>query len=189
MSTPKHIITTLPQFPDTQLLIALFENVKNAADIRKRVLQPASDTDALPYAFISADTVYSVEHLFAAVYRALIDGSDGQARTKSVHSDIIFSLSPNNNIMDGLRRFGIADDSRNLLVVRVLGIDDDAVAAHIELASVVHGNETEVSDTTLEHLCVPEVLRKNYKLPATFDLTDRRLTNSALVGALSLRGL
>ena len=189
MSTSKHIITTLPQFPDRRVLIALFENVQNAAEIKQRVLQPASDADVLNYAFISATTVYSIEHILAAVYRAFIDSSDGQARTKNVHSDIIFSLSPNNNIMDGLRRFGIADDSHTLLVVRVLTPEDDTTTIEAELAAVVRGDETEVSDAAITRDCVPEVLRKNYKLSATFDLADRRATNTALVGALSLRGL
>jgi EKC/KEOPS complex subunit CGI121/TPRKB len=189
MSTSKHITTTFPQYPDRRVLIALFENVENAAEIKQRVLQPASDADALNYAFISATTVYSIEHLLAAVYRAFVDGSDGQARTKSVHSDIIFSLSPNNNIMDGLRRFGIADNSLTLLAVRVLNPEDDAAAIKAELTAVVRGDETEVSDAALARACAPEVLRKNYKLSSTFDLADRRVTNTALVGALSLRGL
>lgn len=198
MADQKHLITFLPQFEDFKILVSLFENVENSADIKDRVVSQQSNTNdtaidqVMDYAFISAASIYSLEQLFAAIFRALTDHEIGASRTRSLHSDIIFCLSPTNNIMDGLRRFGIGPDSKAVLVVKITKATEGEEVlrqAHRDLNEIVNGVEMKVCDESLEQLYQPEILMKNYKLSKDFDLSNRALTNSALVGSLSLRGL
>ena len=42
--------------------------------------------------------IISTVHALAAVYRALQDYLQGRQRSKNVHSEIVYSLNPNNNV-------------------------------------------------------------------------------------------
>lgn len=42
-----------------------------------------------------------------------------QTRSHNLHSELLLSLSPSNNISDALRRFGVSDSTRSLVVVRI----------------------------------------------------------------------
>lgn len=91
--------------------------------------------------------------------------------------------------MDGLRRFGIADDSKSLLAVKVIDSTASIEPAYEFLTSTIDGTKIEVSDASIQAHCeTSTILKKNYKLPNTLDLSNARLVNSALVGALTLRG-
>lgn len=47
--------------------------------------------------------------------------STPQTRTHNLHSEILLGLSINTNITDAIRRHGISDDSRTVIVVRIGG--------------------------------------------------------------------
>lgn len=49
-----------------------------------------------------------------------------RTRTHNLHSEVLCALSPNNNISDAIRRFGVGEGTRRLVVVRY---GDDTVAA------------------------------------------------------------
>lgn len=108
------LVTSFPQYPQYQVLVTIFENVTNTSALRNELL--AGNTD-YEYAFVSTSTVspiclcfatikanenitkvYSIEHLLAGVYRAITDSEAGFLRTRNLHSEIIFCLSPNNNV-------------------------------------------------------------------------------------------
>ena len=42
--------------------------------------------------------ILSTVHALAAAYRALQDHLQGRQRSKNVHSEIVYSLNPNNNV-------------------------------------------------------------------------------------------
>jgi len=70
----------------------------------------------------------SREYLLTAIQATLLStlpstDADGitkpRTRTHNLHSELLFSLSPNNNISDSVRRHGIGDDSDVVVVVRI----------------------------------------------------------------------
>lgn len=42
--------------------------------------------------------IFSRTHILAAVFRAVNDYMNGRLKSRNVHSEIVFSLSPNNNV-------------------------------------------------------------------------------------------
>lgn len=171
--------TNIPQFQSHRIYISLFTNVENAASIQSKVAE-------LNYAFVDATTVCSQEQLLSAVYKALLESTYNRMRTKSLHSECILSLSPSSNIMDALKRFGIKEDSRNLICVKIL--ESDEQFNHGDMIDVIKGDEIDFNDNNLSGLYDKEVIKKNYKLGNFKPESDEDLTR-AVVNAIQLRGL
>lgn len=164
-----------PQFPQ-EIDISYFSDVKNAGQIRTELLAGNPDYQV---AFINANTLLSSKHLLAAVYRAVSDQDAGSMKTKNVHSEVLFCLGGNNNIMDSLRRFGIQDDTTNIVAVKVGGGD---------YKKLVEGTEEEFTDEQIAKNTDLKLVKKVYKLPGTVSLEDRAQVETAALGALLLRG-
>lgn len=80
---------------DYTLHIALYRNVKNAAFLQQQLL--AGNTE-FEYGFIDASVLVSRVHALAAAYRAVNDLVEDRLSSRNVHSEIVFALSPNNNV-------------------------------------------------------------------------------------------
>ena len=94
---PRFMMETIniPHLPDYPLTIGLFKDVKNASFLRKQLLEGNTDFE---YAFLDASTIISRNHVFAACFRAINDQINGRMKSRNVHSEVVFSLSPNNNV-------------------------------------------------------------------------------------------
>ena len=86
---------TLPHLPDSPIQVCLFKNVQNAAFLRQQLLEGNTDFE---YAFLDASVLVSRSHVLAACFRAISDSLNGHLKSRNVHSEIVFSLSPNNNV-------------------------------------------------------------------------------------------
>lgn len=87
---------TLAHLPPHILILAsLFTSVTNSAEIRAQLLASNHDYD---YAFIDATTLVSTTHILTAIFRAVNDWMAGRLKTRNVHSEVVFSLGPNNNV-------------------------------------------------------------------------------------------
>ncbi|OCF40044.1 protein CGI121 [Kwoniella heveanensis CBS 569] len=62
-----------------------------------------------------------------------------KTRTHNLHSELLLSLSPNNNITDSIRRHGISDTTRLLAVVRISGPEESAEDVYKGIKGVVEG--------------------------------------------------
>lgn len=106
------------------IYIALYSDVTNSSLLRQRLISasiapgPEGDLDreAVNFAFIEARLVRSsipchglnctvtvpqitsLQHLQTAIYQALLADSQDSLRTKTIHSEILWALSPNNNV-------------------------------------------------------------------------------------------
>lgn len=85
----------LPHLSDQPLQICLFKEVKNAAFLRKQLLEGNTEFE---YAFLDASALISRNHALAACFRAINDRLNNRLKSRNVHSEIVFSLSPNNNV-------------------------------------------------------------------------------------------
>ena len=91
-------IVTLPHLPDHPLMVFLFKDVKNASFLRQQLLDSNAEFE---YAFLDATTIISRNHILAACFRAINDQLNNRLKSRNVHSEIVFSLSLNNNVSGG----------------------------------------------------------------------------------------
>ncbi|KAI0719219.1 CGI-121-domain-containing protein [Fomitopsis betulina] len=178
--------------------LALFHNVANAPHIRQRIVRASQlatpegdqEREALNFAFIDARLIASLLHLQTAVHQAILAEVQGALRTKTVHSEIIWALSPNNNITEAIRRFGVSDTATSLFVVRVGGpgtsIEDD-------MKAVVAGDVLPLAD--LPKLTDWATVKKYYKLnadPACKGLSpdqQQSIANDIIVSTVAMKSV
>ena len=147
--------------PDQPIHVALFKDVRNAAFLKQQLV---SGNAAFEYALIDAHAIVSRTHALAAAFRALNDLHHDRLRSRNVHSEIVFALSPNNNIADSFRRFGLGNDTTALLVIKVSttpGITHDSVRRH--LGTAIEGTAVEFSDESLGAMTDVARVKKIYK--------------------------
>ncbi|KAK6387010.1 hypothetical protein LTS17_000275 [Exophiala oligosperma] len=148
--------------PELALYVSLYTDVENAPFLKQQLLAGNAEFE---YAFIDASMILSTTHVLAAAFRAMNDYLNDRLKSHNIHSEIVFSLSPNNNIGEAFRRFGISDSTRNLLVVKVSTtpqVTQATVAQH--LSTHVKGEEIPFDDVTLRGLSDVERIRKVYKI-------------------------
>ena len=85
----------LPHLAAYPLHIGLFSSVKNAPFLKQQLLEGNTEFE---YAFLDASVLLSRSHVCAACFRAINDLIQGRLKSKNIHSEIVFSLSPNNNV-------------------------------------------------------------------------------------------
>ncbi|RMZ89008.1 hypothetical protein DV736_g3767, partial [Chaetothyriales sp. CBS 134916] len=161
--------------PELVVYAAVFTNVDNAAFLRERLL--AGDT-AFEYALLDAATVISRKQVLAATFRALNDYLDDRLKSRNIHSEIVFALSPNNNIGEAFRRFGIQEDTKNMIVLKVSAnpsITLDSVRTH--LTSSIKGEEMPFEDAVVQQCSDLARIRKIYKLNAGGASTRAKAAN------------
>jgi len=196
---------TLPHLPHSPIQACLFKNVQNAAFLRQQLLQGNTDFE---YAFLDASVLVSRSHVLAACFRAISDSLNGRLKSRNVHSEIVFSLSPNNNvsqcqflhfnlhdrspttqIAESFRRFGIQDTSTHIVAVKVLKTPEQSVAEH--LAANVQGELVALTDEALASVKDDSRIRKIYRLDQPKKGESAVLGKEAesfIIGSMALKG-
>ncbi|KAI3324661.1 CGI-121-domain-containing protein [Xylariaceae sp. AK1471] len=183
-SSSKSTLETLhlEHVPQTHSVhVAVFQDVENAAFLHQQLLARNADFE---YAFIDAGVITSRLQVLSAVFKAITVQIAGTMKTPNVHSEIVCSLSPTNNIAEAYRRHGITSTSRNLVIVKVLvtpavsspnlststATNPDSqtptTAQDVEkhLLANVQGRPVPFTDETLSELTDWGRVRKYYKL-------------------------
>ncbi|KAI0352537.1 CGI-121-domain-containing protein [Trametes cingulata] len=168
--------------------IALFTNVSNSAQLRSRIVRASqldgpdgeTEREAVNFAFIDARLICSVLHLQTAIYQAILAHAQGALRTKTVHSEILWALNPTNNITEAIRRYGVADATASLIVVRISSPELNNVEQL--MGSVVDGTLTPLNE--LARITDWASVKKYYKLngePAVKDAAKDPARERAIV--------
>lgn len=173
--------TKIPQFSDYLINISLFKDVTNSKEIRSKIAE-------FPFAFIDAKTVCSLEQLMAALYRVFIEKKYNRVRTKSLTSECLLCLAPTSNIGEAFRRFGLKDDTKEVICVQIVPTED-ASNGNIPVTSIVSGVEVNVDDEHLKQFCDKDIVREIYKFDVSFQPTSIDEYTRAIVNAIQLRGL
>lgn len=194
---------TLPHLPASPVQACLFRNVQNAAFLRQQLLEGNTDFE---YAFLDASVLVSRSHVLAACFRAISDSQNGRLKSRNVHSEIVFSLSPNNNvsrcfpsnfhthspqvqIAESFRRFGIQDTSTHVVAVKVLKSPEQSVAEH--LTTNVQGELVALTDEALASVKDDARIRKIYRLDQPKKGESAVLGKEAeafVIGSMALKG-
>lgn len=113
-----HNSVHFPQFADVSVLASVFTDLLPAvlSQVKKGLLlaDPLYD-----YCFLSLAHLVSLEHLYNAIHKAVLNEKNGCMRARTLNTEIIFNLSPVNNIMDALKRFGVDENASSVVVVKV----------------------------------------------------------------------
>lgn len=143
-----------PLFPEREVWIELVTDLKNASELRQ-----SSITGDLQACLINPEHVLDPFQILVAANKAIHNDRSGKMKTRSLHSELLFNLSPTNKISSSLNRFGINGEATKILVV-VLGSEADAKS----VMSRVDGKPV-----NLEQLC--EVTNKA-KIRDVYKLTE-----------------
>lgn len=193
--------------PELALFVALYSDVKNAAFLKQQLLAANADFE---YAFIDATMILTTTHVLAATFRAMNDYLHGRLKSRNVHSEIVFALSPNNNIGEAFRKFGIDDSTSDLLVIKVStspSVTSESVRSHLEGA--IEGICLDFNDESLQATSDLGKIRKAYKIGSNMlskgqnrqskshlssidgvnpILNEKKELELAILGAIALRG-
>ncbi|EEH18737.2 hypothetical protein PABG_01056 [Paracoccidioides brasiliensis Pb03] len=142
--------------------VALYRNLQNASFLREQLL---SGNTEFEYAFIDATMILSTTHILTAVFRALNDYQNNRLKSKNVHSEVVYSLSSNNNIAESFRKFGLIDTTEDLLVIKVSTSPEatnESVAQHLQ--KVIKGTPVDFNNENLRLVSDVSKIKKAYKL-------------------------
>ncbi|KAK5716932.1 hypothetical protein LTR17_016225 [Elasticomyces elasticus] len=168
----------LPHLGQYPLQVGLFLDVQNAQFLRQQLLDGNTDFE---YAFLNASVLLSRQHVLAACFRAINDMLQGRMKSKNVHSEIVFSLSPNNNISECFRRFGVGEMTKNIVAIKV---DNNASRIQEHLQTHVQGQAVPFTDEKLASLRDEARVRKAYKV----DSSSNEEAEAFIIGSMALKG-
>ncbi|KAI6250746.1 hypothetical protein HI914_00061 [Erysiphe necator] len=143
-----HTITLEHTLPSHSVHVSLFCNIKNASFLLEQLRLGNVHYE---YAFIDAQVILSSVHLFSACFRAISCQITNKLKTRNIHSEVVFSLSPRNNIATAFLNFGITAKTNDLIVVKISDLTQhDSIKDH--LSNIIEGEAEDFSDIALANI-------------------------------------
>lgn len=104
-----------------------YENLTNAESLisyiesqADRETAVAFNTDVnISYVVIDAELIYNSFHLKSAIYKAFLNESQSNMKTKSILTEVIYYLSPSTKINDSIAQYKIKPSSTMILILSV----------------------------------------------------------------------
>lgn len=126
-----------PTFGDKAVFISLFNDVSQDVLLRVKSMLVEGNKD-YDFCFLNCNYIISKEHLLSGIYKALNNWESEQAKARTLNAEIIFNMSPVNNIMEAFKKFGV-DNSKEkdaLLCIKVVPDNTDFNALNQHLIEV-----------------------------------------------------
>ncbi|XP_068611376.1 EKC/KEOPS complex subunit TPRKB [Brachionichthys hirsutus] len=167
-----HLTQELELFPGRRVTQILFKEVKNAAELRQSAM-----TGKMEGALINPTMVVHPFQVLVAANKACHLQNSGKMKTRSLYSEIIFNLSPTNNISEAFKRFGISDGDDSVLVVLVHGEDEPRLLS--DITALVEGQQVPAEDVSS--------LTDRAKIQKLYKVTSQEVTCGTLLDAVICR--
>lgn len=173
--------------PAKYAFAVLYTDVQNSADIKNLLIQASKGTDddreSINFAFIDASLITSTLHLQTAVHQSLIAEAQQTLRTKTIHSEILWALNPTNNITEAIRRYGVSNSSKSLIVLRITDSESWPEKGLAKIDAIVKG--TRVPFTKLADITDWASIKKHYKL----DETDNDKVHKVVTSSVAMKSV
>ena len=118
--------------------VNLFRNVQNPLEIRDKLMKGELDATV-----INATLIPNVLQVFVAANKAAFSHQNGKNLTKTVHTELLYNLSPTRKVTESLKIFGIREDIQDLLVVT---FDDESGDKLQKVKDVIQGEIKDLAE-------------------------------------------
>ncbi|XP_031560569.1 EKC/KEOPS complex subunit TPRKB-like isoform X1 [Actinia tenebrosa] len=135
--------------------LSLFVDITNSPEIRKLVMEGRIEAT-----FLKPSMIADPFQVVLAAHKALHLSKLQKTKTKTLHSEIIFNLSPTNNITDSFKKFGLSENDTTLLLAVIT--TGDGVEKMRAISQHVKGRQVPISN--LKTLADQQAIKKVYKI-------------------------
>lgn len=173
----------LPQFTGYTVFVSYFQGV--APDVLSTVKKElVAGNKVYDFCFLNTNHIISLEQLYSSIYRSISNLENESMRAKTVNTEIIFNLSPVNNIMEALKRFGVDDTLDKTIVIKIFkdATEDELESTNRHLLNLLQVDTSQNPRLTDELLLDGVNISKFKKI---YKLNDAKLGEDNLQGQLT----
>lgn len=187
-----YTLIEVPVYSKYSALAVLVENVVNQEFIKENLIKGNTDYD---YAFINAGNIITLEQIYSAFYKAMMDDDHGNMKSRTLHTEFIYALAPFKNIMDCLNKFGISKTSNSLVILKIrekVIFTDEFISSELQnIKNIVDGDICQLSDDNLQKTLDMKAIEKNYRIKIKgTELENNYLAVSrSLISITQLKGI
>lgn len=174
-----------PQYPEHSVYVAYFDSLapETLATVKAELINRNPQYD---YCFLNTSCIASVDQLRCSLHKAVQNLVNDTMKARTVNTEIIFNLSPVNNINDALKRFGIDESRPQVIVVKVSNDPASFEQVHRDVAALLDAQAAQLSDSELLRTLDEKKFKKLYKLQ---NASGQDEYTQGAVAAMLLRGL
>lgn len=133
----------------------LFTNVTNTSDIREKLV-----AGKLHCCVAKVSLITDAFQAVVAANKAALNAKRNRLITKTIYTEVLFYLSMSKNISRSLVEFGISDSDRNILMILIHKLEEQAMLE--EILESIKGERISIS--RLQEFTDVDLVKKTYKI-------------------------
>ena len=136
---------SLDLYKDYIVDVCLCKNVENASELRDKIIQ-----GKLNCTLMNTKYILDIFPVLLAANKAVHSFLNSSMKTRNVHAEILYNLSPSTSINESLKKFGISKDDKALLLVIIRKTTESHTKEIIEQIQGEVNNLDTLKDTCFE---------------------------------------